>query len=109
VFSAINSVSVLLTLGLWAVLAGVKVFTLIDALRYSANYYPAAGKKSRTLWLVILSLSLVVHLITWPNPIQFLSVAGTIGSLVYLFDVRPALQQVTGGGGGTRQGPYGPW
>jgi hypothetical protein len=51
VFSAINSVSVLLTLGLWAVLAGVKVFTLIDALRYSANYYrPRASRPGRCGW-----------------------------------------------------------
>jgi len=31
-----------------------------------------------------------------------------VAAAVYLADVRPALKQVSGRGGG-RQGPYGPW
>jgi hypothetical protein len=42
--------------------------------------------------------------------LDLVSLAGTIASIVYLVDVRPALQQV-GGRGGNRNnmGPYGPW
>lgn len=97
-----------ITLALWLALLAAKVFAAVEALRYATRYYPAAGKQSKTLWLVITSLSLVVHLVS--GPLQFLSVAGTVGSLVFLFDVRPALQQVSGrGGGSSHQGPYGPW
>lgn len=97
----------LISLALWVVLLGVKGFALVEALRYADRYYPAAGKRTKNLWLVITGLSLVLHLIT--GPINFLNVIGTVGTLVFLFDVRPALQQVSGHGGGSRQGPYGPW
>jgi hypothetical protein len=109
VFDTVNTLSAWLALGLSLVLLGVKIFALVDALRYSAQHYPAAGKRTRTFWLVLLGLALVIHMITPFNPIGLLSIIGTVAALVYLFDVRPALQQVSGRGGGSVQGPYGPW
>jgi SNF family Na+-dependent transporter len=97
-----------LSLLIWVALLGVKVFALVDALRYSNNQYVSAGKRSRTLWLVLTGLSLAFHLIT--DVLNLVSLAGTIASIVYLVDVRPALQQVSGRGGNrNNMGPYGPW
>jgi len=102
------SVTGLISLVIWVALLGIKVFALIDALRYSNNQYVSAGKRSRTLWLVLTGLSLAFHLIT--NVLDLVSLAGTIASIVYLVDVRPALQQVSGRGGNrNNMGPYGPW
>ncbi|MDQ1621445.1 MAG: hypothetical protein QOE19_4014 [Actinomycetota bacterium] len=96
-----------LSLIIWAALLVVKVFALIDSLRYSNNQYVSAGKRSRTLWLALTGASLAFHLIT--GPVSFINIAGTIASIIYLVDVRPALQQVSGRGGNRNMGPYGPW
>ncbi len=97
----------LLSLAIWLGLLGVKIWAFADALRWSNDHYVSAGKRSRMLWLALTGLSLAFHLIT--DPISLLSVAGTIASIVYLVDVRPALQQVSGRGGNRHMGPYGPW
>jgi hypothetical protein len=102
------SITGLISLVIWVALLAIKVFALVDALRYSNNQYVSAGKRSRTLWLVLTGLSLAFHLIT--NVLDLVSLAGTIASIVYLVDVRPALQQVSGRGGNrNNMGPYGPW
>ena len=42
------------------------------------------------------------------SPLNFLNILGFVGAAVYLVDVKPALQQITGGRGGSR-GLSGPW
>jgi hypothetical protein len=102
------SITGFIALVIWVALLAIKVFAVIDALRYTNNQYVSAGKRSRTLWLVLTGLSLAFHLIT--NVLDLVSLAGTIASIVYLVDVRPALQQVSGRGGNrNNMGPYGPW
>jgi hypothetical protein len=100
----------LIALVIWVALLAVKVFAFVDSLRYTNNQYVSAGKRSRILWLALTGLSLAFHLII-NSPVQIVSLAGTIASIVYLVDVRPALQQVSGRGGGDNKhmGPYGPW
>jgi len=98
----------LISLAIWVGLLGIKVFALVDALRYSNNQYVSAGKRSRTLWLALTALALAFHLIT--GVLSLPNIAGTIASIVFLVDVRPALQQVSGRGGDRKNmGPYGPW
>jgi Protein of unknown function (DUF2516) len=98
----------LIALLIWVGLLGVKIFALVDSLRYSNNQYVSAGKRSRTLWLVLTGLSLAFHLVSGVT--DLVSIAGTVASIVYLVDVRPALQQVSGRGGNNQHmGPYGPW
>ena len=84
------SITGLISLVIWVALLGMKVFALVDALRYTNNHYVSAGKRSRTLWLVLTGLSLAFHLIT--NVLDLVSLAGTIASIVYLVDVRPAVR-----------------
>jgi Protein of unknown function (DUF2516) len=108
--SSLSSLSVtgLINLVIWLGLLGVKIFAFVDALRYSNNHYVSAGKRSRMLWLVLTGLSLAFHLIS--DVLTLPNLAGTVASIVYLVDVRPALQQVSGKGGNrNNMGPYGPW
>ena len=91
---------------IWLVLLVAKALAFFYALRHTAPQFVSAGKQTRTLWLVITGLSLAFHLIT--SPLNFLNVAGTVGSLVFLLDMRPALRQVSGRGGSS-SGPYGGW
>jgi uncharacterized protein DUF2516 len=99
----------LISLAIWIGLLGLKIFATVDCMRYTNAHFVSAGKRSRTLWLTLTCLSLAFHLIT--DPINLISIAGTVASIVYLVDVRPALQQVSGRGDNRRgnMGPYGPW
>ena len=96
-------------MAIWAVLLVVKILALVDSLRWTNQHYVSAGKQNRTIWLVLLGASLAFHLIA-STSVGFLAIAGDIASIVYLVDVRPALQQVSGRGGNrNNMGPYGPW
>ena len=78
----------------WAVLAVVKAWAMIDAIVRPAEAFPAADKLTKVAWLWILGLSLVAHIV-FSSPIGLLSLAGTIAALVYLLDVRPAVAALT--------------
>ncbi|RJK98347.1 DUF2516 family protein [Vallicoccus soli] len=97
-------------LALLALQVGVKVFALVDALRHRSELYPAAGKRTKGLWLAILGVTLAVQ-VAILYPLNFLNIIGLVAAAVYLVDVRPALRSLTGrgGAGGQHMGPYGPW
>ncbi|MBC7268536.1 MAG: DUF2516 family protein [Streptomyces sp.] len=71
--------------------------------------YRAADKQNKKFWLIILGVTVMVNLFV---PMIFLQIAGLIATIVFFVDVRPALKQVSGGGGrrgSSSDGPYGPW
>ncbi|MGS2589371.1 DUF2516 family protein [Streptomyces hebeiensis] len=73
--------------------------------------YRAADKQTKTFWLIILGVTVAVNLLV---PMLFLQIAGLVATIVFFVDVRPAIQQVSGGGRGRRggsssDGPYGPY
>lgn len=87
-------------------------FALIDAAIRREDAYRAADKNTKAFWLIILGLAFLVNLIF--NILSFLPIIGLIATIVYMVDVRPALRQVSGGGGRGRRGsssdgPYGPY
>ncbi|OII63318.1 hypothetical protein BJP40_24830 [Streptomyces sp. CC53] len=88
------------------------VVALVFAVVAREDAYRAADKQSKQFWLIILGITVVVDLFL---PMLFLQIAGLIATIVFLVDVRPALQQVSGGGGGrgrrgsSSDGPYGPY
>jgi len=90
-----------ITLAMGIIGALVGVFAFVDAVTRRADAYPAADKQTKTTWLAISGLSgaaLVLGLYpgVFPPP-SLLWLAGIVGSLVYLLDVRPRLREVTGG------------
>ncbi|MEU6991668.1 DUF2516 family protein [Streptomyces sp. NPDC018029] len=88
-------------------------FALIDAAVRREDAYRAADKKTKPFWLIILGIAFVVNLL-FPI-LSFLPIIGLVATIVYMVDVRPAIQQITGGGRGGRRGgsssdgPYGPY
>jgi uncharacterized protein DUF2516 len=89
----------------------VEGWAFIDAITRPADAYPAAGKQTKPLWLVILGVAFVLGLaaaVGWGglNAINFLAVAAFVAAAIYLTDVRPKVREFKKG---TRQGPYGPW
>jgi hypothetical protein len=87
---------------------GVEAFAFIDAIRRPSQAFPATGKR---LWLIILGVAVVVGLagaVYGVGPTSILPVAAFVAAAVYLADVRPKVKEFRSGGG-TSQGPYGPW
>lgn len=105
-----NTVQGTLLLVLGVIALGCEVFALVDALRHRPDAYTAAGKRTKSFWVIVLVVALAVGVITVFNVLGFVGIIAFVGAAVYLADVRPALRQVTGrSGGGKNQGPYGPW
>ncbi|MFG3498614.1 DUF2516 family protein [Streptomyces sp. NPDC047928] len=88
------------------------VVALFFAATAREDAYRAADKKTKPFWLIVLGVTVAVDLLV---PMLILQLAGLVASIVFMVDVRPALQQVSGGGRGPRgggsssDGPYGPY
>jgi hypothetical protein len=106
-FAAQGFVLTILSLAAFA----LEVFAVVDASRHRADAYTAAGKLTKNKWLLILGIGAAVGFVfVMSNPLGFLSINAVVAAIVYLADVRPALQQVSGRGGrGAGGGPYGGW
>ncbi|UQX02234.1 DUF2516 family protein [Streptomyces sp. RerS4] len=93
----------------YAMLA-LAVVAFVMALVAREDAFRAADKQTKTFWMVILGITVVVDLFL---PMLFLQIAGLVATIVFLVDVRPALRQVSGGGrrkgGSSSDGPYGPY
>ncbi|MGW7366976.1 DUF2516 family protein [Streptomyces sp. NPDC054841] len=98
---------------LWLLNLAMLVLAVV-ALGFAAfareDAYRAADKQTKTFWLIMLGITVAVNLLV---PMLFLQIAGLIATIVFMVDVRPALQQVSGGGGrrggSSSDGPYGPY
>ncbi|MER5639974.1 DUF2516 family protein [Kitasatospora sp. NPDC002227] len=97
----------------WLAMAvvGFKLFAFVDALTRRDDAFPAADKKTKTFWLVILGLALGLDLLLGASVFGPLTLIGLVAAIVYVVDVRPAVRAVSGGRGGDKRnmGPYGPW
>lgn len=95
---------------LFLVMRVLAVAAFVFALLAREDAYRAAGKQSKTFWLVILGVTVAVGFV--PGT-RFLQTAGLVATIVFFVDVRPALKQVSGGGGrrggSSSDGPYGPY
>ena len=79
------------------------VFALIDALSRRPDAYAAADKQTKGTWTGITVACAVVLVLGLPGlgffqPQSLLWLAGVVGALVYLLDVRPRLREVQSGG-----------
>ncbi|MCU1587831.1 MAG: uncharacterized protein JWN31_1324 [Frankiales bacterium] len=72
----------------------LKAYAFLDCTRRPAGAFVAFGKLTKPAWLGITAVSAVFQLLS-SNPIGLFSVIGTVASIVYLVDVKPA---VTGTG-----------
>ena len=110
--SGVYTLQNLIVLVLAVVAFGVEVWALIDALRQRSAAFVAAGKLTKRLWLIILAVATALGFLGLPigggSPLGVLPLIAVVASAVYLTDVRPAVRQLRGRGGGS-SGPYGPW
>ena len=89
----------------------VEVWAFVDAVRRPAAAFPAAGKQTKPLWLVILGVAAVIGLwsstLGGPNLVSLFPIVAFVAAAIYLTDVRPKVREFKGGS--SSSGPYGPW
>ena len=78
---------------LWLLFLVVKGFALIDCVRRPAAAFPAVGRQSKVLWLILTAAALLTGIIT--SPIGLFGVAGIVIAMIYLFDVRTRIIDIT--------------
>jgi hypothetical protein len=89
----------------------VEAWAFIDALRRPSGAFPAAGKRTKSLWLIITGVALAVGIFSAAYDVSLISIlpiVAFIGAAIYMTDVRPKVREI-GNGGSSHQGPYGPW
>ena len=89
----------------------VEVWAFVDAVRRPAPAFPAAGKQTKPIWLVILGVAAVIGLwsstLGGPNLVSLFPIIAFVAAAIYLTDVRPKVREFKGGS--SSSGPYGPW
>lgn len=109
--SAFGSAQFIVVMVLSLAAFAAEVFALVDALRTRPDAFVAAGKRTKRFWSVITGLAVLLGFISigYSGLLFSAGLLAIVGAGVYLADVRPALRQVRGTGGGQHMGPYGPW
>jgi hypothetical protein len=89
------------------------LFALLDTAIRPARAFPAADKQTKNLWLTLLGLAVATDVFFVTGALGLFMLAGTVASLVYIVDVRPAVRAIGRGGGGWNKrrpsGPRGGW
>ncbi|MBO9555271.1 DUF2516 family protein [Cellulomonas sp.] len=84
------------------------VWSLVDLLRRPASAFPAAGKRTKNFWGLILGVAVVIAFIALPplGALRFLSLLSAVAAIVYLVDVKPAVTPYSKRRGGGSRGPW---
>lgn len=84
----------LIILVLWLVTLAVKAVAFADCIRRPSPAFPAVGRKSKTLWLILTGLAAGTGV--FPGfTLNLIGLAGIAVALIYLFDVRPKIIDIT--------------
>jgi Protein of unknown function (DUF2516) len=96
----------------WVLLLGafvIEAWAFVDVIIRPTAAFPAAGKQTKPIWLVILGVAFVIGIGGAVGELHLLSIfpiVAFVAAAIYLVDVRPKVKSMKAG---TRQGPYGPW
>jgi hypothetical protein len=80
----------------WGLLA-LRAWAAIDCALRKAPAFPAVNKLTKPAWLALTLISAALAALPQLSPLNPLSLIGTVISMVYLADVRPAVREVSGG------------
>lgn len=101
----VTSVANILFLVLFIAIFVVSLYALVDAAKRPAQAFEATDKQTKQLWMILLGVATLVAFLTvfGGTRILFLTIGAGIVAGIYLLDVRPALNAITGG----NNGPFG--
>lgn len=84
----------LVLLALWLLTLVIKGAAFIDCLRRPAAAFPAIGRQTKPLWLILTGLAAGTAI--FPSmTLNLIGLAGIVVALVYLFDLRPKIIDIT--------------
>ena len=90
-FAAVQN---LITMAVWAVFLVIKLWAFVDCVRQRQDVFPAVQRQTKTLWLVLTGLAALTGLL--PDlTLGIFGIAGIVIALIYLFEIKPRIQQVT--------------
>lgn len=104
IISAQNTITIVLGVAAFILMA----WALIDCLRTRPDAFPAAGKRTKTFWLLMTGVATAIGFVSMYAPLNIFNLAAVVAAAVYHTDVKPAVRSLRGGGG-SQMGPYGPW
>ncbi len=87
----------------------VEAWAFGDAIFRPTAAFPAAGKQTKPIWLIILGVAFLIGIGGAIGSLYLLSIfpiVAFVAAAIYMVDVRPKVKSLKSG---TRQGPYGPW
>jgi hypothetical protein len=96
---------------------GVEAWAFVDSIVRPKQAYLAAGKLTKTKWLLILGVAVAFGLYSvvdgsgfgsYFGPAGIILLAAFVAAAVYLSDVRPRIREFKSGNR-IHSGPYGPW
>ena len=81
----------------WPLLA-LRVWAFVDCAIRKHAAFPAAGKLTKPVWLLINAASVAIAFLLGPGNVNSIfTLAFLVATLVYMTDVRPAVREVSGG------------
>lgn len=90
-----DAVQGLVVLVLWVLFLIVKGYAFVDCIRRPTAAFPAVGRQSKVLWMILTGVALLTGLLPGMT-LNIIGIAGAVVSLIYLFDVRPKIREITG-------------
>ncbi|NYF97946.1 MULTISPECIES: DUF2516 family protein [Janibacter] len=92
----IGQIQAWIILGLGLLALAMEVYALLHAVRQRPDAFTAAGKQSKTFWVVALAIATLLGFAVLGGGLGLLAIIGIVVAGVYLADVRPAIDAVMG-------------
>lgn len=97
--SLVSDIQSVILLGLGVIALAVELYALVHAVRQRPDAFVAAGKQSKTFWVVALAVAALLGFAVLGAGLGLLAIIGIVVAGVYLADVKPAIEEVLGRGG----------
>jgi hypothetical protein len=89
-----DTVQGIVMLAVWVVTFVAKAYAFIDCIRRPQEAFPAVGRQSKVLWLILTGLAAATGFF-WGLTLTIFGIAGIAIALIYLFDVRQKIIDIT--------------
>jgi len=86
----------------------LEVYAFVSAARTRAAAFPAVGRLTKNVWLLILGVATLLTFYSLSSPTSLLSLLGAAAAIYFLVDVRPKVRDIAPDRSG-RDGPYSGW
>lgn len=108
VATTVFSIQAYIGLALSVAALGLEVYAFVSAARAPKVAFPAVGRLTKTVWLLILGVAALLTFYSLSSPTSLLSLLGAAAAIYFLVDVRPKVRGVAPDRSG-RDGPYSGW